>query len=277
MTDYMGKTIVAGPWVGEFGWELFAWQGYLRAIKKQHNLKIVIICKPGSEQLYEDFAEEIIAYDPPDTGLSDSFFKQGLFLDRQLLFTILGKRKNKFSWLPPRRIGTPPYTNWNDNVEVGPFQVTPEYISYKAEMGKGKRHDIIVHARNRNLREQDNWSLANWKTLIGLLENDFSIACVGSTTESLALPGTTDFRGCSLKETCQLLSDARIAIGPSSGPMHLASLCECSHLVWGSREMSQYRYENTWNPLNTKVEFLDKYGWHPPPEFIYEKVLESVI
>ena len=28
------KTLIAGPWVGEFGWELAAWQGYIRALSK---------------------------------------------------------------------------------------------------------------------------------------------------------------------------------------------------------------------------------------------------
>ena len=28
------KRLIAGPWVGEFGWELFAWQGYIRALSR---------------------------------------------------------------------------------------------------------------------------------------------------------------------------------------------------------------------------------------------------
>jgi len=26
--------LIAGPWLGEFGWELFAWQGYVRYVSE---------------------------------------------------------------------------------------------------------------------------------------------------------------------------------------------------------------------------------------------------
>ncbi len=35
------KLLLAGPWVGEFGWELFCWQGHLRRISKNYNKTIV--------------------------------------------------------------------------------------------------------------------------------------------------------------------------------------------------------------------------------------------
>ena len=37
------KTLIAGPWVGEFGWELFAWHGYVRTLAKQYDRIIIIL------------------------------------------------------------------------------------------------------------------------------------------------------------------------------------------------------------------------------------------
>jgi len=55
--------LLAGPWVGEFGWELFCWQGYIRKLSKNYN-KTYIITRKGNEFLYEDFIDGYFNYDP---------------------------------------------------------------------------------------------------------------------------------------------------------------------------------------------------------------------
>jgi hypothetical protein len=277
MKDYTGKIVIAGPWVGEFGWELFAWHAYLRAIKDKYKTKMVVICNEGAQYLYNDFADEFIFYTPPNTGESDSYFRYGLDMNKNLLFSILPARyKNiKFSWLPPRRIGNPPSTGYEETVSVGPFEIKPRYRVLGEE--KGSEIDILFHARNRKLREQDNWSVSNWQELYTSLSKRYIIGSIGTTDASLHVEGTLDLRDLDLKGLTTIIRGSKAVLGPSSGPMHLASLCECPHIVWGSRSLSQDRYERTWNPHATDVIFLDKYDWHPPPEYIYEKVLENVV
>jgi len=36
------KKLIAGPWVGEFGWELFAWQAYVRALSRNFDHTTII-------------------------------------------------------------------------------------------------------------------------------------------------------------------------------------------------------------------------------------------
>ena len=67
----MSKLIV-GPWVGEFGWELYAWQGYIRALSRNFE-HTTIISRPGSEALYSDFCDKFVPWSPTG-GLTDSFF-----------------------------------------------------------------------------------------------------------------------------------------------------------------------------------------------------------
>jgi len=46
------KTLYAGPWVGEFGWELMWWNPYIRYMVATGNYDQVIISGPtGSEYL----------------------------------------------------------------------------------------------------------------------------------------------------------------------------------------------------------------------------------
>ena len=70
------KRLIAGPWVGEFGWELFAWQAYIRSLADNFD-ETIVLCRPSSQPLYQDFATKFIDINPSE-GLSDSFFMHGL-------------------------------------------------------------------------------------------------------------------------------------------------------------------------------------------------------
>lgn len=70
------KVLVAGPWVGEFGWELFTWQGYIRSLSEKFD-KTIVLSRPSSKFLYTDFCDIFIDAHPPD-GIADSYFMHGL-------------------------------------------------------------------------------------------------------------------------------------------------------------------------------------------------------
>ena len=52
--------LVAGPWIGEFGWELFCWQGYIREMSKYYD-KVVCVSSRNSEFLYSDYCDTFVA------------------------------------------------------------------------------------------------------------------------------------------------------------------------------------------------------------------------
>lgn len=74
--------IFAGPFVGEFGWELSYWHAWLRFIKKRQfpNSKIIVSSYPGREQLY-DFADEFIPLS--DEFIEKKYSQRAYFLDFQ--------------------------------------------------------------------------------------------------------------------------------------------------------------------------------------------------
>ena len=53
------KHLLAGPWVGEFGWELFVWQAYIRSLSEIYD-ETYVICRKSSEPLYKDFTDKFI-------------------------------------------------------------------------------------------------------------------------------------------------------------------------------------------------------------------------
>lgn len=70
----------AGPFIGEFGWELCYWQGWLRKIKKDFLQKdeLIICSYPGRYPLYE-FADKFLEL--PQWFLNKKYSQRGYLLD----------------------------------------------------------------------------------------------------------------------------------------------------------------------------------------------------
>ena len=260
-------TLIAGPWVGEFGWELFAWQAYVRALSR-HFEETIIICRTNSTALYKDFATRTIVYNPP-TGTADSFFMYGL--DFMWAFKqVVEKNDINLSagatLFLPRRVGQPPQTHYSERMPFGKYRIRPEYIKFGNSVKK--KYDYVFHIRDRTLRAADNWGIDNWRKLLNLLESD-NVACIGTKEEALLIDGADDLRDAPLSQVFDVLAGAKCCFGPSSGPIHLASLCGCPHVVW-SLPSDKARYEENWNPLKTKVLFDSKYSWQPEAQHIHD-------
>ncbi len=257
----MQKTgIVFGPWVGEFGWELFSWQAYCRSISRKYD-KVIVISRPGNNFLYSDFCDNYLAFDPPSGGVVDSHMNSGVQKFNVIEFmrsSIPEAELNlyEWNWLQPAKIGNPPYDHWRAAVRIPGFgDIVPEYKLYRNN--SKKTTDIVLHVRNRKIREADNWSLTAWNDLINMFPSGTSITCIGSEKESLHLDGTVDARGCPLEQTVSILSGARCILGPSSGPMHLAALAGCPQVVWTSNPNQNFaRYKYCWNPFNVNIDML---------------------
>jgi len=261
------QVLLAGPWIGEFGWELFCWQGYIRSIA--HNYKRVIVAsRAGHEFMYEDFADEFFPITVPTNALSDSWFCRGIpptFVDSQIVGLKYDVR------IPAKNIGFLMYANGvpQKSTEFS----TQKFVSYKSDT-LNKSFDILVHPRNKDLGNNRNWNRENWQNLVNLLSQRYTIGTIG-THEAFKLENTVDCRNISVRDTVSLMNRAKLVVGQSSGPLHLASLAGTPHLVWSSVH-NKDRYEIYWNPFKTKVFFYSDYDWNPPVEFIYDKIYEAI-
>lgn len=261
------KTLLAGPWIGEFGWELFTWQGYIRSIAHEYD-KIIIVSRAGHELLYEDFMSEFISINIPENALSDSWFCHGLsqdFVDKYIINIKYDIR------IPAKNIGFLYYPNGIP--QTSPEFLNQKFIKYKSDT-LDKCFDIIVHPRNKNLGNERNWGKMEWQTLVNLLSKKFTIGVIGNH-EAFQLDNAEDCRKISIRDTVSLMNRTKLVVGQSSGPMHLASLSGTPHLVWSS-EHNRNRYERYWNPFNCPVYFYSEMNWNPTPEFIYNKIIENL-
>ena len=268
------KGIIIGPWVGEFGWELFAWQAYCRSIAAGYDF-VIAISRPTNSEIYNDFADLFLPFEPPSSGVSDSAsntevteFDPIAFARASVDIDIL--TGHDWTYLPPSIIGYPPYDHWRAAVEIpGYGNIVP---TYKVLQGKKPENsvDVVLHARNREIRKNDNWDLEKWEQLTRLLISaGFSVGCIGTKKESLHVGGL-DLRGIDLSETVGILKRASCMIGPSSGPMHLASLSGCNQVVWtGNPNQNVSRYKYFWNPFVTEVEVIGNDS--PSPTEVFER------
>lgn len=259
--------ILAGPFYGEFGWEIFGWQGIIRKIIKENNIKEIIIgTRKDRRFLYQDYCTNFIDI----THIKDdsSAYQNN---DKIIKFgnDVLERYPDHF------------YLSVSDELYLE-YQDTQEFISYG---NKIEGYDIIIHSRNREHLNQRNWSEGKWRNLIKELK-DFKIACIG-TKEHSSIPcdSIKDLRGTDMNYLCDILKSSKLFVSPSSGPAHLASLCKCPHLVWAHKDRicqvlenkeinTRDRYEWKWNPFNTKSMVIDDYEWDPPVEIVRDRIVE---
>lgn len=257
------KVLFAGPWVGEFGWELLCWQGFLRKVSRGYTTTWVH-CPAGREALYADFAARILPHAPYKGTAECDIVKEKDVMARALAEARALAPEGADFLHPP--LGFQPLRR-------------QEFIAF----GKSRRElavDILFHPRGRSFGAHRNWERDKWEDLLARLAGrGYRLGCLGVRSATAEIEGPfADHRDKPLAETLDIIASARLVLGPSSGPMHLASLCRVPHLVWTDRRRyarghsSRDKYERLWNPLGAEALVLDEHGFDPPVEAVLAEV-----
>lgn len=240
------------PFLGEFGWELFGWQSVLRAMSKKH--RIYLSCLPGHQYLYQDFATDITTFDPGPREPNCHKVAGGKEFKR--FRRVVPQNDN---WLTVENV----YKNGWKSLFDGSLEHEFIELGTRPHAYYGDP-TILIHARaTQNLNTGfRNWPAGNWLGLVDSLTKTWSIASIGTKDGAYHVPGTYDFRGSSLCDLCDRMTESPLVIGPTSGPMHLAALCGAPHLVWTGHKRSLERYQTQWNPFDTEcMIYYDKFQW----------------
>lgn len=287
------KKIIAGPWLGEFGWELMRWQGIFRKLHDK-GWGITMVARLGHEALYEDYIDEFIPARElgfEESGPTDGWRINGKVptLDKLLL----DGKFSGYKYMGPMTcmmIGIDPLGAGQRFITYGKkYHTEDEVKKHQASGAKDEYfHDFLIHARSTSKGGTDkrNWPEEKWCELIDEMcvfpryrtpkGKEYNAACIGSPDGAMhfqGLGGVYDYRGQSMENLIKMISKAKCIVGPSSGPMHLASLCGTPQIVftdkkhWGScNGTNRERYEKNWNPKGTKTIILDEDDWQPPVE-----------
>lgn len=261
----MIRLLVAGPDMGmEFGWRLMRWQGHIRHMSKIFD-QTVVLTSDEYWPLYADFAVRW-----PTIGTADRW----RYNDVDTAYVQPCKAICRAADLQQQ------FVNYS-------LRAIPSVL-------KGA---IVCHARmdSRQVLGKRNWPAKFWDRLATEIlqsKTDYNTlrltpVFIGSADASYCpdIRGVWDFRNKRLDQIFGTLDNALLCCGPSSGPMHLASLCKCPHVAWSDDSVwdlgsckgtNRQRYETEWNPFNTRVRFIDHEGWQPRYETVRDTVFSMV-
>jgi len=259
------KTLLALATGLEMGWNVCCLIPALRNHSRNFD-KTIIVCRPKEEYLMEDFADGFVQYEPKGHS------------DRWLLNGRCAKMPEKIAHAYPgaeiRRPGRRKCMKWKR-----------EYFKYGQEP-TDERYQIVFHARHMNKYGQGHWNYPpEWysKALKILDIDPKRCASIGLPNGSYHVSRTIDLRGIDMKRLCRILAHSRLCVGSSSGPMHLASLCGCRHVVITGNEWqkainatNKKQYKQLWNPFKTECIVLDKDKWRPRPEKVAKAVAKML-
>ena len=265
------RKLFAGPFLGEFGWELFCWQGYIRWLSDSFD-HTTVCCRKGLSGLYKDFADKIIEYDPPvyipncerNTGDCGNYPRP----DNTYL---------KYIGPNPSPSEIPFYQGPYEKYVV---DFPQKFFQYGNINSKIKAFDILIHARSRSFTGEENTddrnlSKESWKDIVNHLKNkNFAVASIGSIRDSLHISNTTDLRGINIDELCDYCRKSKCMMSPSSGPLHLAALCGTEIIVWSGDSYNEYRYKKAWNPFGNKVHYIN--GWSNVDILKIKKIINKI-
>ncbi len=275
-----GALIVA-PYPGEFGWELMNWQGRVRRlIHNSPGRRFVIVAPPDRRTLFGDLLESMpdrVTFRPcrpldfPGHACDDHRVDDaGRRMDAARL-------RSELEAFTQNALGHDPSGRASVAGEIftAPLNSTmwPAAAPHQAFASLRRpgpiQVDVAMVPRYRTIAADRNRPAAWWRDLAHRLRS------CGLVVAECAAP---------LSAAVATLSQARLAIGASTGGLHLASLCECPHFVWGPgaeslwtpwRISNRQRYETIWNPLGTACLY-DDCGWQPTIEHVVRGTLAAL-
>jgi len=258
---------VLGPWLGEFGWELVYWQGFVRKYRLTHPEEyLVVIGRVGNSRLYE-LADEYWEIHIEDLE-SDMYLPRGS-LDRKGLYQLV--RILKEQELLGDYLGVPDRLHERGWLEFGNPQFNQIFCRLKptSSMSRFVRDKISGHRtallfpRLRRIAPEKNWTPEKWSELAVLLrERGFLVVVgggIGSEPELQApVVKCWDF---SVSSTCwmdfqlALVEISSLIISGESGTGFLPGLCEKPGIVFGDPREKK-RYEETENIFQSRVKYI---------------------
>ena len=260
-----------GPYAGEFGWELCFWNPLARRkarhLREQNpGIQIAVAAPGASRDLYE-FADEFI---PVEVTPGTSECIHGACTSEPGGLAGFNQR-----WGPGDVTELARPEVW------GPTRAKRDWRRLRAlDCARGPVAVVALRGpkeyRGRVYPEKE-WDRAAAGRLVRLLgDSGYAVAAVGGL-DNYCPPGARDLRGEPLPVLRAVLSSAAVVIGPSSGPLHLAQLCEAPVVTWYNRPElqkigSRLRYERLWNPFRAPVTFLD--AGSPTAEEVFQAAKE---
>ena len=263
------KTLIVGPYAGEFGPEIMDFQSYVRWFRRKYR-EIHVITYPGRDPLYRGCIVHAHDFDLRTAG----------YCYGRISHTEITRYARDFA----RAHDLTDYdmfstlhmdTRWHRRLL---FRQEHEVISPLVPPESNRR--ILFHFRNIDKSGPDR--SRNFRpdlvaeTCELCLGAGIEITCIGHPKYSLCPPGCEDRRTENLEQTIAEMASGRLVAGELSGPLHLALFCARPVLIWApGADRIAYAFKR--NPFRQRI-FVVRYDTtNPSPEEILEALRDAEV
>jgi hypothetical protein len=260
------KNLFAGPFTGEFGYELMQWQGYVRA-RRPHYETVHVLTYPGREFLYEGCTVHHHAVDLKVAGYG---------------YGVLDPRDGKKMAVElATEIGLKDYDVFDTTLLCTRYHrlFWGQEFRLLREGNETQRYDLLFHfraVRKEGYDHQKNYRPELADELAGrCLARGISVGCIGHPDHSYCAAGCADLREIQLRKTVAAITAAKAVAGENSGPMHLANLCGSPTIIW-AQDQWRVDYSLRWNPFRVPIYVAANETCQPDPERVTAEIVKAL-
>jgi ADP-heptose:LPS heptosyltransferase len=253
--------------VGEFGWELMQWQGFVRA-RRSYYEQVHVLTYPGRKYLYESCHVHEHEIDIKSAG-----YQYGL---------LSPDRARQMVERKASEVGLKDYDVFHTSLVATRYHKAfwkQDFRLFEEPPLVSTSYDIVFHFRalRKEGHDQDkNYPPALADELVKrCLDRGISVACIGHPHYSYCPPDCEDYRSVELRQTVVAISSAHAVAGENSGPMHLANLCGKPTIVW-AQDQWRIDYSLRWNPFRVPIYIATNTMCRPAPELVCSAIVRAL-
>jgi hypothetical protein len=283
LTDLKTKNnILFGPFVGEVGWEIFRWSGFVRKYKSDHpNKKIIVCSRNDMYDLYNGYIDEFVPLEIQNEK-PDCYLARNLQNHDEILKSLTEKYPNYYI-LNPSQFGL------NRNVfgvSDMSFELTPreKNIAIIESIVFGINKSILVIApRHRQDETKRNWGVDRWMKFYELIfkSKEYFTIIAGKSPSFVVPPKNYGFyileefvddQSSLIGLTTEAIKRSKLTIGSQSSIPQLSLLLKTPVISWGNQKR---RHSIDENIMRTKCVFFDDPKYTIDPSIIFQEVSKN--
>jgi hypothetical protein len=291
---YKSNSILFGPFVGELGWELFRWSGFIRWLKNKYPTKeIIVLTRKGREDLYYNIANKIYSFsiEGDYKKYQPNMYRLDKFSEREYNILLHTYTKNH----PGSLVVETPLKSNNRNffkiqIQNYNFSTHPDNKSLINKIiEKHGKNKIIISLSPRERTDitsgkvhNRNWYPGYWKSLMDMINssNKF-LGFIHGSSPTFIRPNVNSsnlfvLEDCSnhlnttnIGLSIEAIKASSLTVGQHSAIPLLSNYMKTPTLMWGQ---DKTRHTVLENPYRTPCLFIDDNNFNVESEKIFSYI-----
>jgi hypothetical protein len=286
-------TIVFGPFVGEFDYEVYNWSGYIRWFKLRYPKKTVIVStRENRKDLYIDIADGLELFNIEEDYAD---YRPKSNLSPNLPPYMMNEISTYLEETYPDALIIDP-NSYPSGSEIFPmdhcdYNYKPTLINSTViqglvtpNVGEKKRVPITIFTSTRKDKNK-NWDDSRWMILFDAIEKSNRFVCmVGGLRPGMFRAESHRKYFYNLEDyvnpkigtsisglTIEAIRSSKFTASPQSSAVVLANVLKIPSLIWGD---SGNRLQVEMNPFGIKVDFISDITYNMDPISIYNRIMK---